>query len=107
MSAVILRLGDTGPGVTEVRERLAHVGMPASAAGRGDLFDAGLEAAVRVFQQSRGLTVDGIAGPQTLRRLAKQVRPHAFFIIGKTGPDRVCRLRAPVMRHQENEAGKK
>ena len=27
MSAVILRLGDTGPGVTEVRERLAELGF--------------------------------------------------------------------------------
>ena len=66
---MILRLGDTGPGVTEVRERLAHVGMPAPSTSRDDVFDAGLEAAVRVFQQSRGLTVDGVAGPQTLRRL--------------------------------------
>lgn len=70
MSAVFLRHGDTGPGVTEVRQRLTHVGLPTTApVGHEDHFDDALEAAVRVFQQSRGLTVDGIAGPQTLRRL--------------------------------------
>lgn len=53
-----------------MRQRLRHVGLPTQAvAGAEDHFDDGLESAVRVFQQSRGLTVDGVAGPQTLRRL--------------------------------------
>jgi N-acetylmuramoyl-L-alanine amidase len=65
MSAA-LRPGDSGAGVAEVRDRLGQLGF---ACGTGTDFDAQLEAAVRVFQQSRGLTVDGIVGPQTLRRL--------------------------------------
>lgn len=68
MATSVLRHGDTGPGVSEIRDRLVHLGLlPADA--HIDSFDDQLEDALRVFQQSRGLTVDGIAGPQTLRRL--------------------------------------
>ena len=69
MPTSVLRRGDQGPGVAEVRERLAQLGfLPATEVGF-DVFDAETESALRLFQQSRGLTVDGIAGPSTLRRL--------------------------------------
>ncbi len=69
MPTSVLRLGDQGPGVIEVRERLAQLGfLPETGVGF-DVFDAEIESALRLFQQSRGLTVDGIAGPSTLRRL--------------------------------------
>lgn len=68
MTTSVLRHGDSGPGVSEIRDRLIHLGLlPADVAT--DSFNDQLEGALRVFQQSRGLTVDGIAGPQTLRRL--------------------------------------
>ena len=70
MSAVILKRGDSGPAVKEVRDRLVHLGLLSMQPGStGDIFDDELLAAVRVFQQSRGLNVDGIVGPRTLRRL--------------------------------------
>lgn len=95
MSAVILKHGDIGPAVKEVRDRLVHLGLlanPKSANSIGaeqpgvpadisssdiasnnisgdDVFNDEMLAAVRVFQQSRGLNVDGIVGPRTLRRL--------------------------------------
>ena len=69
MPTSVLRRGDQGPGVAEVRERLAELGfLPATEVGF-DVFDEETESALRLFQQSRGLTVDGIAGPSTLRRL--------------------------------------
>jgi N-acetylmuramoyl-L-alanine amidase len=37
--------------------------------GKADTFDQDVDAAVRVFQQDRGITIDGIVGPQTFRRL--------------------------------------
>ena len=37
--------------------------------GRGDVFDADVDRAVRQFQQERGIAVDGVVGPQTYRRL--------------------------------------
>jgi N-acetylmuramoyl-L-alanine amidase len=68
MSNSVLRHGDSGPGIVEIRDRLIHIGLLPNQA-QMKTFDDTLEAALRVFQQSRGLTVDGIAGPQTLRRL--------------------------------------
>jgi len=56
--------------VAEVRARLAHLGLcPDVAEGDPDLFDQELDLAVRAFQQERGITVDGIVGPHTFRRL--------------------------------------
>lgn len=70
MSVSILRIGDQGPGVTEVRDRLVRLGLLSSNVSVAtDVFDDILLAALRYFQQSRGLTVDGLVGPQTFRRL--------------------------------------
>ncbi|MSO27209.1 MAG: N-acetylmuramoyl-L-alanine amidase [Candidatus Nanopelagicales bacterium] len=75
---MVIRHGDTGAAVAEVRARLAHLGLlpdstivnsPTVNAGMVDVFDDALDRAVRTFQQERGLTVDGIVGPQTFRRL--------------------------------------
>lgn len=74
----VLRMGDRGAPVAELRRRLAEVGMlglpdsadgPAPADGSDDEFDLPLERAVRAFQQQRGITADGIAGPATSRAL--------------------------------------
>lgn len=68
--ASLLRLGDAGPAVVEVRTRLADLGLLAEgASGDEAVFDADLDRAVRSFQQERGITVDGIVGPATFRRL--------------------------------------
>jgi N-acetylmuramoyl-L-alanine amidase len=65
-----VRRGNTGPAVAEVRSRLAHLGLCSDiSAGDPALFDDELDRAVRTFQQERGITVDGIVGPQTFRRL--------------------------------------
>jgi len=70
MTAVILKHGDSGPGVIEVKDRLSRLGLlSVPAENVNDLFDDALRSAVLVFQQSRGLTVDGVVGPRTLRRL--------------------------------------
>lgn len=65
-----LRRGDHGPAVAEIRSRLAHLALCADvAAGDPFAFDDELDHAVRSFQQERGITVDGIVGPHTFRRL--------------------------------------
>lgn len=53
--------------VAEVRSRLHRLGLVED--GRGDTFDKELDQAVRLFQQERGIGVDGIVGTQTYRRL--------------------------------------
>ncbi|MGA1145490.1 MAG: peptidoglycan-binding protein, partial [Candidatus Nanopelagicales bacterium] len=69
----MLRLGSSGAPVAEVRARLAHLGLcndlPSGVELDAVVFDDELDHAVRTFQQERGITVDGIVGPDTFRRL--------------------------------------
>ena len=80
MSPSIQRRGDSGPAVAEIRERLNRLGLLDSEsespghsthfAPRAEpVFDDQVDRAVRHFQQAHGITVDGIVGPQTFRRL--------------------------------------
>ncbi len=62
-----IRLGEQGPAVSEIRAMLTHLHI--FGAQDGDIFDAVTEIAVRTFQQSRGLTADGVVGPETWREL--------------------------------------
>lgn len=65
----LLRRGDVGPRVAGLRSLLTSVGIWVSPPAAPDVFDVGLEQAVRAFQQRRGLVADGIVGPQTSRIL--------------------------------------
>jgi N-acetylmuramoyl-L-alanine amidase len=63
----LLRRGDRGAAVVEIRAMLRQFGLPV---GQDDpVFDAALEHAVRSFQQQRDLISDGIVGPSTYRAL--------------------------------------
>lgn len=61
--------------VRGLRERLMRAGHLPQDADLGSpsasVFDAELETAVKAFQQSRGLIVDGLVGPETERRLSE------------------------------------
>lgn len=63
------------PRIRGLRERLLRAGFlspsSAPAAAQALEFDLELENAVRAFQQSRGLIVDGVVGPETERRLSE------------------------------------
>ncbi len=58
----VLRLGDRGDKVSLLQESLAAAGYCSGSRG---VFDSRTQAAVRQFQQARGLTADGVVGPQT------------------------------------------
>ncbi|GAA1850081.1 N-acetylmuramoyl-L-alanine amidase [Asanoa iriomotensis] len=72
----VVRRGDRGPAVTEIRGILvglglipgAHATTPGSEFESSD-FDEVTEQAVRAFQQSRGLSSDGAVGAETWRAL--------------------------------------
>lgn len=54
--------------MSDIRESLARIGVLTADAltdGTADVFDDQVDAAVRAFQQQRGLTVDGKVGPDT------------------------------------------
>ena len=68
------RHGDSGPAVAQITGLLERIGFLGDAAFEGEpplgaFFDDRVELAVRTFQQQRGLTVDGVVGPLTFRRL--------------------------------------
>jgi N-acetylmuramoyl-L-alanine amidase len=65
------RRGDRGPAVVEIKTILIGLDLypgAADAAADGE-FDADTDRAVRAFQQSRGLSVDGKVGDETWRAL--------------------------------------
>jgi peptidoglycan L-alanyl-D-glutamate endopeptidase CwlK len=63
----ILQQGSTGPDVTVLQTRLKALGFNPN--GVDGNFGPGTKAAVVAFQQSKGLTADGIAGPATMAAL--------------------------------------
>ncbi len=68
----VLRRGDTGVAVADIRARLVRLRMldPDTESSLDDAeYDEPVEQAIRAFQQQRGIAVDGICGPQTLRHL--------------------------------------
>jgi peptidoglycan hydrolase-like protein with peptidoglycan-binding domain len=65
----VLRLANPnsrGDDVRAVQQAIARAGFPLTADG---VFGPATDRAVRQFQASRGLTVDGIVGSQTRRAL--------------------------------------
>ena len=70
---MLLRRGDRGPAVAAVQQALASLGKvppvdPAADPLEAE-FDRATDSAIRQFQQERGLIVDGIVGPATIRSL--------------------------------------
>lgn len=83
-----ISLGQTGSSVEDVQRRLDELGLPVEDDVPGE-FGEGTHAAVRAFQQSRGLVADGIVGRDTWRSLVE-----ASFSLG----DRLLYLTRPMHR---------
>jgi N-acetylmuramoyl-L-alanine amidase len=67
----LLRRGANGDAVAELRRILAGLGLLANTDPTTErVFDEAVELAVRHFQQTRGLSVDGRVGPETWSALA-------------------------------------
>lgn len=66
-----VNLGDTGQDVTEVQYQLRALGYTLAVDGH---FGPQTDRAVRRWQKSNGLAVDGIVGPATTASLARAVR---------------------------------
>ena len=73
-----LKPGVTDPRVASLRARLAATGeLPASAASESPVFEADVETAVKLFQESHRLTPDGAVGRGTLEALNVDARATA------------------------------
>lgn len=72
-----LAVGSSGPGVAIMQDLLADLGfaLPRTLSkGKADgIFGNETQTAVKSFQRSRGLMIDGVAEPQTLRMLDAEV----------------------------------
>ncbi|MFL5320098.1 MAG: peptidoglycan-binding protein [Myxococcaceae bacterium] len=65
-SSIELRVGAKGAGVVSLQRQLTAAGFPAGADGE---FGTRTQQALMRFQRSKGLRVDGVAGPDTFRAL--------------------------------------
>ena len=84
------RLGDEGPEVLDIQDRLLAVGHAVDDSDRRSMrFGSSTAAAIRDFQRRRRLPIDGIVGPDTWSQLVE-----AGFRLG----DRALYLRSPRFR---------
>ena len=81
-----LRAGDRGAAIRDLHRLLAPAGESPI---EGDVYNSETEAAVKRFQQSRGLVADGVCGSQTWMALVE-----ADHSLG----DRMLYLRSPMTR---------
>lgn len=80
--------GDEGPAVTDVQQRLEHLGF-STGIDRAGCYGHGTRAAVEAFQHRRGLRVDGCCGSQTWSALVEA---------GRRLGDRFLYRRTPSLR---------
>jgi N-acetylmuramoyl-L-alanine amidase len=85
---VRLVVGDSGPAVTDIQQRLERLDF-STAVDRSGQYGTGTRAAIEAFQYRRGLRVDGVCGPQTWAALVE-----AGCRIG----DRFLYRRTPMLR---------
>ena len=83
-----IRRGDAGRDVRDLQHRLRGAGFVVEP-GEVASFGSATEAAVRAFQQARGLRVDGICGPHTWAALVE-----SSYCLG----DRLLYVRRPMLR---------
>lgn len=69
-----LRRGDRGDDVRQVQQQLADQGY-LTAKGVDGIFGGGMEKAIMQFQKDQNLTPDGVAWPQTIKRLNHDFSP--------------------------------
>ncbi|MDQ3760661.1 MAG: N-acetylmuramoyl-L-alanine amidase [Actinomycetota bacterium] len=107
----LLRRGDTGPAVTQLRSMLISQGLLPPLVGADpdpdtdpdvDVFDITVEHAVRAFQQRRGLLTDGVVGRATYQalcdaRLELGCRMLSYIVTSPMRGDDVCTLQERLL----------
>lgn len=78
----VLKRGSSGPDVLTLQSTLLQLGFDPR--GTDGVFGPGCEAAVIAFQQSKGLTADGIVGPATMAALQTNAAVAGANVSGAT-----------------------
>lgn len=95
-AAPLLRRGSKGSQVADMQQRLIQLGY---LNGRADgIFGSLTEQAVRSFQKDHGLTVDGIAGTQTLGALYGSKAKPTGSNTGRSGSSGTSSNTTPIQR---------
>jgi peptidoglycan hydrolase-like protein with peptidoglycan-binding domain len=81
-----LQRGDSGSAVEKVQRALIFLRFPVPEVGANGIFGVETELAVRSYQEARGLSVDGVVGPETIGSLDEE-----FY----TGPSEPSVMPAP------------
>ena len=85
----IYHLGDEGPEIHDIQQRLRELSLPVDDAELDGHFGTSTQAAVQAFQADRSLRVDGLVGPDTWGQLVE-----AGYRLG----DRTLYLHSPFFR---------
>ncbi|MGH3824925.1 MAG: N-acetylmuramoyl-L-alanine amidase [Pseudonocardiaceae bacterium] len=100
----LLRRGDAGSAVAQLRAMLTSQGLLPPPSGRepADTFDIAVEHAVRAFQQRRGLITDGVVGLATHQalcdaRLELGCRMLSYLVTRPMRGDDVCTLQERLL----------
>ncbi len=80
----VLKLGTRGEEVRYLQNMLLSMGYDIGHAGADGIFGRDTESAVRLFQKSNALSVDGKIGPKTVDKICKLV-PHSLPTKGEPG----------------------
>ena len=78
----LLKRGSSGPDVLTLQSALKQLGFDPR--GTDGIFGAGTEAAVKAFQKTKGLSPDGIAGPNTMAALQASAAVAGADVSGAT-----------------------
>ena len=86
----VIRRGDGGPAVVEIRAILRTLDLLQDATPAAGEFDAAVEEAVRAFQQARGLTVTGDVNDETWRALDAARWTLGARVLAHEQPEPLC-----------------
>ena len=81
-----ISVGSTGDDVKRLQRVLARQLMWNPFGPITGVFDADLETSVKTFQQSNGLTADGVVGPSTWAKLPAYREASPTLALGSNGP---------------------
>lgn len=68
----VLQRGDRGSAVRKIQQALIFLDFPVPKVGANGIFGDETELAVRSYQEARGLSVDGVVGPETIGSLDEE-----------------------------------